>query len=133
MRLTENIGAFINDITGQTAANNFNATEAEKQRQFEKEMANSAYQRGIQDIKAAGLNPAMIYANGSGAAATPTGSSASSGKGSYNIGSVTNAIAGMMNATGNIVQGTSSKKIEQNALKQQAEFIRKIYKRLNVK
>lgn len=54
----------------------FNREEAEKNRQFQREMSNTAYQRMAQDLKAAGFNPALVL--GSGGASTPTGSLASS-------------------------------------------------------
>lgn len=54
----------------------FNSAEAEKQRSFEEEMSSTAYQRSVADMKEAGLNPAMMYANGGQGASTPTGSSA---------------------------------------------------------
>lgn len=57
-------------------ANAFNAAEAEKQRNWEADMANTAHQREVADLQNAGLNP-VLSAGGNGAA-TPSGSSASS-------------------------------------------------------
>ena len=57
----------------------FNAAEAQKQRDWETEMSNTAYQRAVKDMKEAGLNPAMMYGSGgAGMASTPSGASASS-------------------------------------------------------
>lgn len=48
--------------------------EAGKQREWSANMAGSAYQRAVIDMKAAGLNPALAY--GQGGASTPSGAMA---------------------------------------------------------
>lgn len=57
--------------------NDFNAQEAEKQRNWEEKMANTAHQREMGDLEKAGLNP-VLSANGG--AVTPSGATASSGQ-----------------------------------------------------
>lgn len=80
----------------EIAAQNFNASEAQKTRDFEKEMSSTAYQRAVEDIEQAGLNPNMIYGSGGTPASTPTSSSAAAGSGRRA------AVQGDMNVIGQV-------------------------------
>lgn len=57
--------------------NEFSATQAQINRDFQERMSNTAYQRQADDLRLAGFNPALVL--GAGGATTPSGSSASSG------------------------------------------------------
>lgn len=55
-------------------ANQFNTAQTAAQMDFQKEMSNTAYQRAVKDMQAAGLNPMLAYHQGG--AHAPQGSAA---------------------------------------------------------
>ena len=55
-----------------TTAMNYNSAEALANREWQERMSSTAYQRAVEDMKKAGLNPILAFANGG--ASTPGGS-----------------------------------------------------------
>lgn len=72
------VGQFWNNISGVSASNAESARLAREQRQWEEDMDNTKYQRAVQDMKAAGINPAMLSGMSSGSVGSvPSGAAAS--------------------------------------------------------
>ena len=55
-----------------SAAMNYNSAEALANREWQEHMSNTAYQRAVEDMRKAGINPILAFANGG--ASTPGGS-----------------------------------------------------------
>lgn len=78
--LTDLVPALLNRITAtqltgaEREQNTWNAAQAQLDRDFQAQMSNTQYQRGVADMRAAGVNPALAMNNGG--AAAPSGSTA---------------------------------------------------------
>lgn len=81
MNAFSNIGANMGNLWSQTSARSFNREEAKAQRNWQEYMASTAYQRTMQDMKKAGLNPILAAQNG--ATGFGTGASANTSHGQF--------------------------------------------------
>lgn len=63
-------------LFGQQQTNQMQMQMMQQQQSFQQQMSNTAYQRATADMKAAGLNPMMMFSSGS-AASSPAGASPS--------------------------------------------------------
>lgn len=68
------LGTMLEGDMAQNQANEFSQSSAQANRNFQEQMSNTAYQRAMKDMEAAGLNPMLAYSQGG--ASVPTGSMA---------------------------------------------------------
>lgn len=94
--IAEPIGDFVNYVSGVKATQDYNAKEAETQRNWEETMRNSSVKSIQEQLKKAGINSAMYWSNGGSGAAVPNGAAASSSaSGGMAIASIIGSVAGM--------------------------------------
>lgn len=99
----------------------YNTEEARYNREFQKEMSDTAYQRTVKDLNAAGLSPMLAYSKGG--ASTPGGATAGGTQGAKSDISGSMEKAAQSELLKEQVEVAKSQKLlnESNALKSQTE------------
>lgn len=103
----------------QNAAMSYNSAEALANRNFQERMSNTSYQRAVEDMRKAGLNPILAYANGG--ASTPGGSGATITGAS--MGMPTSSALGVSTMNGNVPTSYYSKSDSKSQWYQLAEAV----------
>lgn len=112
------------DWQRQQLLNQFNASEAQKNRDFQKYMSDTAYQRAVSDMELAGLNPYLAY--NLGGSSTPNGSAAHSAGAPSSAGKGWSSLIGLAGLVANTALGLK-KLASDNAIRTADMALRREY------
>lgn len=90
----------------------FQAEQAQIQRDYETQMSNTAVQRQAEDMEKAGVNTAMAFSSGASGASTPSGASAHGS--SAGTASAGNTVGAVVNGAANMVKALNYDKNSHN-------------------
>lgn len=100
----------------------WNAQEAQKNRDWQTEMSNTAYRRAVADMKAAGLNPAMMYGSSAASASTPSGATSSGSRSSSGASPLISLLAGVVTSAMSLAGSTAKAAISANSAREIAKM-----------
>lgn len=122
-------GQFLEGLLASVGAENeanrtYNAYQAKANRDFQERMSSTSYQRAVEDMRKAGLNPILAFGGMANGASTPSGSSAS-----YNVGggdtlsSIITSLANAASSIGQILQFFLPKLSSSNSISEIFQFL----------